>query len=91
MKFDEVNEALDWLESQEDIPKALEGYPGVKCNNWKCPIANFVLSTTDIAVNVGVYWVEDRNGSGGGYRLGENLLSFKDKFDEGDYPHLVQK
>ncbi len=49
-----------------------------------------VMGTTGIKVNVGLQWVSGYNSSAGlAYRLNKKLLSFRIKFDDGDYPHLV--
>ena len=91
LKFDTVERALDWLESQEpaEILEVLEDYPGVRQNSFACPLAKFVAGTTGIEVSVNSWWVEDLP-CNTNYRLKEKLLSFRKKFDDEDYPHLVK-
>lgn len=93
MKFEDIEQALDWLEAQKPakILKVLKNYPGERNHPSRCVLANFCKETADIKVWITLNFVEGLNGGGLAYELGPKLLDCRRGFDHSRYPQLESK
>jgi hypothetical protein len=93
VQFDEVDQALDWLEAKprDEILEVLKDFPGRPTDARQCVLAKFVQGTTGIPVQVTCRNVEDKNGAGLSVPLGPKLHQIRKEFDAKRHPDLIKK